>query len=188
MLKDINNELRFSRNSIIDQVNVKLKRTMYKALIGVCRQLLGEQTQAVDSMQVIQEVYARQQKEGALEVDEQQVTNIMYKKLIQEGLLTIKVVMNSMDERDWLLKTKDWVMNKWGTKSPWGSRYHLWFLIGDVFYSYTNNGQIRQNLFHHFDPRIKFQYVLLDILQFHPLHNWVHLLAQALYQQFSTII
>ena len=106
-------------------------------------------------------------------MDIEEVTNILYKKLVEEGLLTFKVLMNSMDERDVCLKLKDWVMKERGVESPWGSRYHLWFLIGDVFYSYSNNGQIRQNLFNHFNPRLNNQYVLLDILHFHPLNHWV---------------
>ena len=79
-------------------------------------------------------------EKGKVDVELEDVVNIVYKGMLEEGLLTFKVVMNSMGEKDSSLKLKDWVMNAWGAKSPWGSRYHLWFLVGDIFYSYTNNG------------------------------------------------
>ena len=55
--------------------------------------------------------------------------------MIYESLFPLEIDMNSMDENKLKIYIQDLFLNS--SSVPWGSKFHLSYTIGDVYYSFN---------------------------------------------------
>ena len=135
------------------------------------------------SLAVLQEAYRRKDQQPPL--SNELVREKVFALLLREGLFSFKVQMIDMEseEQKTMLSLKNKI-GRWLTDGyVWGVQYHLQFFIGDILYSFTNNGQVRQTL-QKLHTMQKLPHVEVKVLEFKVPYKEMEHLADSIYHRF----
>lgn len=114
------------------------------------------------------------------------VSSIVYKVMITEGLFPINCEINTMDDSYIKLKLLSLVAD--AEVLPWSPKFHASLALNNFHYSFTPNDVFNQKTLKTRRYNKKYQYVNMKVLDFFPLDQWVDLISVFFEENLFTIL
>ena len=190
---------RYSDQGLYDQMQIRFCKLIIKSFKDILRFLVKNHKFKDDTLIYTSfELFSFFKNEGLRLKDfegfidiSKEITNIVYKCLISEGLLPFYIDLNTMDGGfiSWILQSvfKTGVGINEGIL-PWSPKFHASITILERYYSYTPNNHVNQKYEKDRIFNEKYKYFRIKILDFFPLDDWIIKISEFLYKNFDSFL